>query len=123
VPYLDHRFVEFVAKLDPALKQKGQTRKYLLKKLAEKFLPREIVHRRKQGFVMPLSDWLASGLKQRVDRSLGSHGLARRGLFREGALARLLDEHRTGKRNHSGRLWALTVLEVWFERYAPDFSL
>ena len=123
VPYLDHRFVEFVAQLDPSLKQKGQTRKYLLKKLAEKFLPHEIVHRRKQGFVMPLSEWLESGLKQRVDRSLGSHGLARRGLFREGALPRLLDEHRAGKRNHSGRLWALTVLEVWFERYAPDFAL
>ena len=123
VPYLDHRFVEFVARLDPGLKQKGDTRKYLLKKLAEKFLPREIVHRRKQGFVMPLSEWLASGLKSRVEESLGAGGLEKRGLFREGALRRLLEEHRAGRRNHAGRLWALTVLEIWFERYAPDYAL
>src|SRR5258706_4176032 len=123
VPYLDHRFVEFVARLDPKLKQKGDARKYLLKKLAEKYLPREIVQRRKQGFVMPLSEWLASGLKSRVEDSLGAGGLEKRGLFRAGALARLLDEHRAGRRNHAGRLWALTVLEVWFERYAPEYSL
>ena len=113
--------MEFVAKLDPSLKQKGDTRKYLLKKLAEKFLPHDIVHRRKQGFVMPLSEWLQSGLKDRVDRSLAA--LSKRGLFREGALAKLIQEHRSGKRNHSGRLWALTVLEVWFERYAPEYAL
>jgi asparagine synthase (glutamine-hydrolysing) len=123
VPYLDHRFVEFVARLDPQMKQKGSTRKYLLKKLAEKFLPHEIVHRRKQGFVMPLSEWLATGLKGRVEESLGANGLGRRGLFRDGALARLLEEHRAGRRNHAGRLWALTVLDVWFRRYAPDFAL
>jgi asparagine synthase (glutamine-hydrolysing) len=123
VPYLDHKFVEFTAQLQPKFKQMGETRKYLLKRLAEKFLPHAIVHRRKQGFVMPLTDWLASGLKGRVDRSLGPQGLGRRGLFREGALPRLLDEHRSGRRNHAGRLWALTVLEVWFERYAPDYSL
>ncbi len=123
VPFLDHAFVEFVARLDPALKVRDGTRKYLLKKLAEKFLPHDIVHRRKQGFVMPLSEWLGAGLRERVDRSLGPGGLQRRGLFREGALARLLGEHRCGRRNHAGRIWALTVLEVWFERYAPDFSL
>jgi asparagine synthase (glutamine-hydrolysing) len=121
VPYLDHKFVEFVAQLDPSLKQKGDTRKYLLKKLAEKFLPHEIVHRRKQGFVMPLTEWLQTGLKARVDQSLDA--LAKRGLFREGALAKLLAEHRSGSRNHAGRLWALTVLEVWFERYAPEYAL
>ena len=123
VPYLDHRFVEFVARLDPSLKQRGDTRKYLLKRLAEKFLPRDIVHRRKQGFVMPLSEWLAAGLKPHVERSVGPTGLARRGLFRAGALERLWQEHRSGRRNHAGRLWALTVLEAWFERYAPDFAL
>ena len=123
VPYLDHRFVEFVAALDPRFKQAGDTRKYLLKKLAEKFLPHDIVHRRKQGFVMPLSEWLEGGLKPHVERSLGPQGLARRGLFRQGALARLLAEHRGGRRNHAGRLWALTVLELWFERYLPAFAL
>ncbi|MBL8511353.1 MAG: asparagine synthase (glutamine-hydrolyzing) [Betaproteobacteria bacterium] len=123
VPYLDHRFVEFVAKLDPALKQHGKTTKYLLKKLAEKYLPREIIYRPKQGFVMPLSPWLEGGLKSHLEQSLGEAGLAKRGLFRPGALTRLLAEHRAGRSNHAGRLWALTVLERWFDHYQPDFSL
>jgi asparagine synthase (glutamine-hydrolysing) len=123
VPYLDHRFVEFAARLDPALKQHGRTTKYLLKKLAEKYLPHDIVHRRKQGFVMPLSQWLAGGLKGRMERAIGPDGLARRGLFRRSALERLLAEHRSGRRNHAGRLWALTTLEAWFDRYAPSFAL
>ncbi len=123
VPYLDHKFVEFVAQLSPSLKQNGKTTKYLLKKLAEKYLPKEIVHRSKQGFVMPLSPWLEGGLKKHMEQSLGAGGLGKRGLFREGALANLLAVHRSGSSNHAGRLWALTVLELWFKRYAPDFSL
>lgn len=123
VPYLDHRFIEFVARLDPALKQHGNTTKYLLKKLAEKYLPHDIIYRNKQGFVMPLSQWLEGGLKSRMEHALSADGLGKRGLFRAGALPRLIAEHRAGRSNHAGRLWALTVLELWFSRYAPDFSL
>jgi asparagine synthase (glutamine-hydrolysing) len=123
VPFLNHKFVEFVAKLDPRLKQNGTTTKYLLKKLAEKYLPHEIVHRGKQGFVMPLSPWLEGGLKTRMEHAIGAGGLGKRGLFKEGALKRLLVQHRGGRSNHAGRLWALTVLELWFERHAPDFKL
>ena len=123
VPYLDHRFVEFVARLNPELKQHGKTTKYLLKKVAEKYLPHDIIYRPKQGFVMPLTQWLDGGLKPRMEHALSSGGLEKRGLFRHGALQRVLSAHRTGRSNHAGRLWALTVLELWFERYAPDFSL
>ena len=123
VPYLDHKFVEFVAQLDPGLKQNGKTTKYLVKKLAEKYLPREIIYRPKQGFVMPLTQWLDGALKPRMEHALSAGGLGKRGLFREDALQRVLREHRTGRSNHAGRLWALTVLELWFAKYAPDFEL
>ena len=123
VPYLDHKFVEFVAQLDPALKQHGKTTKYLLKKLAEKYLPHNIIYRPKQGFVMPLTQWLEGGLKPRMEQALSASGLSKRGLFREGALLNVLREHRAGRSNHAGRLWALTVLELWFEKYSPEFEL
>jgi asparagine synthase (glutamine-hydrolysing) len=121
VPYLDHRFFEFCARLDPSLKQRGGTGKYLLKKLAEKLLPAEIVHRPKQGFFPPLSEWFAGRLKPEAQSSLAR--LDARRLFRPGALQGLLDEHYSGRRGHSSRLWALFVLEKWFARYAPEFSL
>lgn len=123
VPYLDHRLVEFCARLDPALKIRGDTHKYLLKRVASRYLPHDIVERGKQGFVMPLTEWLAGKLAGELDGHLGAHGLARRGLFRDGALARLLSEHRRGRRNHAGRLWTLLILERWFRRYAPSFGL
>jgi len=121
VPYLDHRLFEFCARLDPSLKQRGRTGKYLLKKLAEKLLPREIVHRPKQGFFPPLTEWFAGRLKEETRAALSA--LDKRGLFRAGALQTLSQEHYSGGRNHSGRLWALFVLEKWFQRYAPGFAL
>jgi len=123
VPYLDHRFVEFVARLDPTLKQHDKTTKYILKKCAAKYLPDDIINRGKQGFVMPLSDWLDGQLKPHVDLALGTNGLQKRGLFRDGALQQLQAHHKSGRHNHAGRIWALTVLEQWFTRYSPEFSL
>jgi len=123
VPYLDHRLVEFCARLDPAQKIRGATHKHILKRVALRYLPDAIVHRGKQGFVMPLSEWLAGRLQGELDEHLGPRGLAARGLFRAGALERLLDEHRRGRRNHAGRLWTLLILERWLRRYAPSWSL
>ncbi|HEX6155128.1 MAG TPA: asparagine synthase C-terminal domain-containing protein, partial [Burkholderiales bacterium] len=121
VPYLDHRFFEFCARLDPALKQRGRTGKYLLKKLALKLLPREIVERPKQGFFPPLAEWFAGPLKAETHQAFSK--LGKRALFREGVLQGLLAEHYSGKRGHAGRLWALLVLERWFQRYVPEFAL
>lgn len=123
VPYLDHRFVETCARLAPTLKCRGATGKYLLKKIAERHLPNAIVHRAKHGFFMPMSEWLANELKPLVRDCLGAQGLARRRLVRADALERLLTQHYGGRRNHATRLWALLVLEQWFRRFAPDFSL
>jgi asparagine synthase (glutamine-hydrolysing) len=72
---------------------------------------------------MPLTQWLGGALKPKMEHALGIDGLDRRGLFRKGALQRVLHQHRTGRSNHAGRLWALTVLELWFAKYAPEFEL
>jgi asparagine synthase (glutamine-hydrolysing) len=121
VPYLDHRLFEFCARLDPALKQRGRTGKYLLKKLGEKLLPHEIVYRGKQGFIPPLAEWFSGLLKRDTGSALSA--LGKRGLFKEGVLQEVAAEHYSGRRNHVGRLWALLMLEKWFQRYAPRFAL
>ena len=123
VPYLDHRFVETCARLDPQLKQKGKTQKYILKKVAEKYLPRQIVHRSKKGFVMPLHQWLSKELKPYLTDCLSANALLKRNLFQPAAVERLLKRHNSGQKNHSTRLWAMLVLELWFQRYEPDFAL
>ena len=123
VPYLDHRFYGWCARLDPMQKVRGDARKVLLKRLAERYLPRDIVHRPKQGFMMPLERWLARELQPDITAALGPQGLQRRGLLRPEAIARLLAEHGSGRKNHAMRLWVLLILERWFQRYEPGFSL
>ncbi len=123
VPYLDHRFVEFCARLDVSFKIRGTTHKFLLKRLAQRYLPDAIVARGKQGFVLPLSGWFAGRLAGQLAPHLLGDGLARRGVFRPAALQRLLAEHTSGRRNHAGRLWALLILERWFRRHAPGWRM
>lgn len=123
VPYLDHGFIDACARLPASWKQHEKTGKYVLKKLAEKLLPHEIVHRNKQGFVMPLRQWLDGGLRPLVDDCLGPGGLPKRNLLQADAVARLVGDHRSGRKDHSGRLWVLLVLELWLRRWEPEFAL
>ena len=123
VPYLDHKLVEFAARLPANMKLHGRDTKYLLKKVAERYLPHDIVYRGKQGFVMPLHEWLSGGLKTSLTDMLGEGGLAGRNIFRAGFLNKLQREQATPKQPHGGRLWMLMVLELWFRRYVPDFKL
>ena len=123
VPYLDHELYGWCARLDPALKVNGRATKFILKALAERFLPLDIVHRKKQGFMMPLERWLANELRPDIESALGPAGLARRGLIRPEAIARLIGEHGSSRKNHAMRLWVLLILERWLARYEPDFAL
>ena len=123
VPYLDHDFYGWCARLAPAHKVAGNERKVALKALARRYLPDAIVDRPKQGFMMPLDRWLARELKDDIAAALGPSGLARRGLLRPAAIARLLAQHASGRKNHAMRLWVLLILERWFARYEPDFAL
>lgn len=123
VPYLDHRLVEFAARLPCAFKLRGREGKYLLKKVAERgWLPPEIVWRSKAGFVMPLREWLADKLKPMMNEALSEGGLLGRKIFKRGIIERLRREEEQRKRGHATRLWGLLALELWFRRYAPDYQ-
>jgi asparagine synthase (glutamine-hydrolysing) len=112
VPYLDHKLVEFAARLPAHFKLQGASGKYLLKKVAAQgWLPPDIVHRAKRGFVMPLKEWMDGELKGVVSDAL--HELQKRGLFRPN-LAKRKDLHAT-------RLFALLNLELWFRKMAPTY--
>jgi len=86
--------------------------------LAEKLLPMDVVHRAKQGFMPPLAEWFGGALKGEASSDFAR--LAKRGLFQPAAIQRLTAAARP---SDAGRLWALLVLERWFQRYAPQFAL
>jgi asparagine synthase (glutamine-hydrolysing) len=114
-PFLDHELIEFVGKIPSALKLKGLTTKYILKKAMEGLVPSQIVHRKKHGFGAPVGQWFRTSLREYVRETLLSPGALRRGYFREEVVRDLIDEHQCGKRDHGQRLWVLLTLEIWHQ--------
>lgn len=124
VPYLGQDLVGWCARLDPSLKvSDAGVAKTVLKRLAERYLPRDIVYRSKQGFMMPLDRWMSHELRSEITLALGPQGIQRRGLLRATAIDKICAEHFSGKKNHATRLWTLLVLERWFARYQPEFAV
>lgn len=117
VPLLDNEVVAFAATLPAHLKLKDGRRKHVLKELAATLLPADLVNRRKQGFSVPIGHWFRGKLRELfADTLLSSQALAR-GYFEAAAIRRLVDDHVSGRRDHTLRLWQLVVFERWHARY------
>lgn len=118
VPMLDHEFVEWAASLPVEWKFRASKSKYLLKRLAERLkIPAEVLHRPKQGFQLPLEQWLRGELKHKFLAILTEPRTLQRGYFRPEAVRGLVDEHVRGRRNRSGVLWKMLILEWWHRNY------
>ncbi len=117
-PLLDQQFVEFAAALPIEWKFRGTVRKYLLRKLAVRLgVPSAVLDRPKQGFQLPLENWMRGALKGRLLEILTEPRTLQRGYFRPEAVRTLVDEHLRGRRNRSGVLWKLLILEWWHRNY------
>jgi asparagine synthase (glutamine-hydrolysing) len=117
VPLLDHLVVEFAASLPPSMKIQGDRRKHLLKQLAYRLIPRELLDRPKQGFGVPIGHWFRGSLRDLFGDVLGSPTTRQRGYFNYALIDRVLEEHLTGRRDHALRLWQLVVFELWHRQY------
>jgi asparagine synthase (glutamine-hydrolysing) len=117
VPLLDHRLVEFAASLPASIKMAGGERKQLLKALAYRLVPRELLDRPKQGFGVPIGHWFRGSLRDVFGDVLGSAVARERGYFNRPFVERVLREHLNGTRDHSLRLWQLLMFELWHRQY------
>ena len=115
VPYLDHNIVEFMARVPSRLKYKGFESKYLLKKLARKYLPDEIVDRPKKGFGIPIAKWFCGPLKKEINEIITDPNSFINTYFNQKFTSRLLDDHLTQKSDNRKLLWTLFVLENWIK--------
>jgi len=114
VPFLDHQFMELVASIPSRLKLKGSGTKFILKKAFPDVLPEPILRRKKMGFAVPVSRWFRKELKDYAWDVLLDRRTLSRGYFRKDGVERLLKEHLARRYDHSAKLWALLVLEIWF---------
>lgn len=109
VPMLDYEFVEWTATLDPELKLNGSSSKYILKKAMEPYLPDDLLHRPKMGFAVPIARWFRGPLRELLQADLLQGPLAQCGFFNMDYVRRLVDEHQSGRREHSAPLWSLLM--------------
>src|SRR5262245_7669271 len=115
-PLLDYRVLEFAASLPSSLKFRRLQTKRLLKILTARLVPPSVVYRRKQGFAIPLADWLRGPLRRPLEVLLGHRRFTARGIFDAGAVRVLIGRHMAGE-DLSPKLWALLSLELWFRMF------
>jgi len=117
VPLLDHRVVEYTAKLPDSIKYRNGTGKFLLKRLLGRYLPVHLIERPKMGFGVPIDRWFRHELKDLLIDYLSPERLGKEGLFDHTLVENRLKEHLSGQVNHHYRLWALLMWEMWKERW------
>jgi asparagine synthase (glutamine-hydrolysing) len=117
-PYLDRDVTAFALSLPSDLRVRRLTTKWVLKKAAEKWIPKDTIWRRKRGLSVPTASWINHGLRAEVDRLLAPERLRAQGVVNEKVASRLLAEHRSGAANHAKSLWALVMLQYWIDRWA-----
>jgi len=116
VPLLDHTLVEWAARLPSLLKLHGREGKYIFKAALEPHVGKQILYRPKQGFAVPLAAWFRGPLRGRLREMLEAPLLKEAGLFDMATIARLLDQHQAGERDHSAALWSLSVFEAFLRQ-------
>ena len=121
-PFLARELVEFSATIPTSLRLRHFTTKYLLKRVAERYVPAEAIYRPKRGFVMPAAAWLRGPLAPFVGAAIDSPVAHDRGWVRPDAVRRLVAQHMDGSHDWSEQLWTLLVLEVW-ARLTLDHTL
>ena len=118
VPYLDNDVVDLALAIPSRLKLRGGVRKWILKKAFASRLPPAILGRGKEGFSMPMKNWLNGAWNSLMHELLCRENLAREGLFDPVHVESLMREHEARARNHSHVLWALMVFQLWRDRFA-----
>ena len=116
-PFLDHKVIEFAASLPESLKMRGFETKSLLKKVAARLVPKEVIYSRKMGFGVPVGKWFRSEMKEFVREVLLAQKALGRGIIRPEMMEKYVVEHTSGARDHAFQVWTLLMLELWFQRF------
>lgn len=117
VPFLDNDVVDFAGKLPSEYKIKNGETKYLLKKVAEKYLPKKVIYRSKTGFGAPIRSWLKNELKPMVEERLNSDHLLNQGIFDPQAVQKMIDQNDKGEFDYSYTIWSMLAIQSWLKQF------
>lgn len=120
VPFLDHKVVEFAARLPRHLKVSGLRSKIVLKRLAERYLPRETIYRRKVGFTVPLTRWFAGPWRGLISDVLLSERCLDRGYYNADVVRSIVSDHVRRRVDREQGIWLMLALEIWHRLFVDD---
>ncbi len=115
-PFLDHRIVEYAARIPYSLKYKHGKSKYILRKILDKYVPEELVNRPKQGFVVPLADWLNGNLYPMLMDYLNEDKLKREGIFNEKMVSQSIKDFKKGFLSEN-KIWYILMFQMWKDKW------
>jgi asparagine synthase (glutamine-hydrolysing) len=116
-PLLDHRIIEFAARLPEQLKMKVTNKKFLLKEIVHDYVPREIMERPKMGFGVPVFSWLKNDLRYYADEYLSDAAFEKHGLFKKEAVQHIMRNFYKGDRNYNNSFWYLLMFQMWYKQW------
>jgi len=116
-PLLDHNIIEFAAQLPSNLKYRNGDKKWLLKQVTHKYLPKKMMDRSKMGFGSPLQEWFKDNLKDYFFTYLNRERLEKEGLFDVDEVLKIRDRYLNGNKESIQKLWLLLVFEMWYEKW------
>lgn len=117
VPFIDKNLIEYAMSIPGNLKYKNNQSKYILKKVAENYLPNEIVYRSKASFGAPIRSWISNDLRKTVDDLLSESNIKKRGLFNYEVVKKMIDKDRKGAKDYAYQIYQLITLEYWFREF------
>jgi asparagine synthase (glutamine-hydrolysing) len=121
VPYLDRKFVEFLATVDVKVKQKNNTNKYILNKILQKSLPISLIDRPKKGFSVPAAKIVKNELKEILDRYINEERLKKDGIFRVGEVMALKERFMSSSSYYDEQnLWNIFIFQLWYEHWFSE---
>lgn len=116
-PFLDYNVVEFAYKLQDEYRINGKSQKYIVKELSKRYLPEDIINRKKVGFYIPIGDWFKNDLKNMVEDHLLSSRFLNRGIFKKSEIEKMIHLHSNSIQNNEKEIWMLLNLEIWFRTF------
>jgi asparagine synthase (glutamine-hydrolysing) len=122
-PFLDHRIIEFAARLPIGHKIRGRSLKHILRSLMAPRLPADVARRSKQGFDIPTHHWFRTVLRPLLLDTVNERTVARTGLFHWAAIHRMMQEHFDRRANHGYQLWGLLTLFIWLRQWKIDTGI
>ncbi len=122
VPYLDLDVFEFAQKIPPSLKMKGNQTKYILKKVAERYLPKEIIYRPKTGFGAPVRKWVTEEMDDMIRERLSEERIRKQGIFDFKAIEKIISQNKKKELDVSYNIWAVLAVTSWIEQFVHNKS-